>query len=139
VINREKKKANNVTGTRANKLNDTAKAQLHIYLLRSNIVRTDPKVRSSRLGADFISRRGIGCLRTNVPAWRTSECACAQLRFTRGTPTGNYARIVTYEDEKKIARANKGVAEREREREGERKRTTYTETRHESIRAYVCK
>lgn len=55
--------------TRANKLNDIAKAQLHIYLPRSNIIRTDPKVRSSRLGADLIShRRGIGCLRTNVPA-----------------------------------------------------------------------
>lgn len=95
---------------------DIARAQLHIYLPRSNIARTDPKVRSSRLGADVISRRrGIGCLRTNVPAWRTSECACAQLRFTRGTPTGNYARIVTYEGEKKIARANKGVREGERE------------------------
>lgn len=64
---------------------DIAKAQLHIYLARSNIISQSKSTIIAPRGRSYLAHRGIGCLRTNVPAWRTSECACAQLHFTRDT------------------------------------------------------
>jgi len=123
---------NDVTRTRANKLSAILRKHNCIFISLAEYHRIrSAKVRWSGLRADLISRhRGIGCLRTNVPAWRTSECACAQLRASRaGHPPAIMHAFVTCENEKEIARSFAHARERKRE--------ICTETQLEYARTYV--
>lgn len=88
----------------------------YIFISLARISSADPKVRSSRLGADLIWRAAASAAYARTSPRDGRLNVHARSCTSRGTPTGNYARVVTYEGEKEIARARDRGTERKRER-----------------------
>lgn len=94
----------------------------YIFIWLARISSANPKVRSSRLGADLISRAAASAAYARTSPHDGRLNVHARSCTSHRTPTGNYARVVTYEGEKEIARARENEREREEGGGGEKER-----------------